>query len=46
MSERMICYRSREENAEVQIKESLRDGVWARTVDAEDWSNRIAELEE
>ena len=46
MSERMICYRSREENAEVQIQESLRNGAWARTVDAEEWSNRIAKLEE
>jgi len=46
MSERMIRYRSREENAEVQIKESIRDSALARTVDAEEWSNKIAELEE
>jgi len=46
MSERMICYSSREENAVVQIKESLRDSVWSRTVSAEEWSSRIANLEE
>ena len=46
MSERMICYRSREENSEVQIKESLRDSIWSRTVSAEEWSSRIAKLEE
>ena len=46
MSGRMIHYRSREENAVVQIKESLRDSVWSRTVSAEEWSSRIAKLEE
>jgi len=46
MSERMIRYRSREENAEVQIKESLRGSAWSRTVSVEEWSSRIAELEE
>ena len=36
MADRMIRYRSREENAEVQVKESLRNGAWARTVKVEE----------
>jgi hypothetical protein len=46
MSDKMICYRLREENAVVQLKESLRNSAWSRMVSAEEWSCRIAELEE
>jgi len=46
MSDRTICYRTRKENFVAQLKESLTNSAWSRMVYADEWSCRIAELEE
>ena len=39
-------YFSREAIAEEQVKNNLRSSTWIRPSSAEEWSNKIAELEE
>jgi len=46
MSDRRIHYRTREENAVAQLRDSLKNSAWSGGVDADVWSSRIAELEE
>jgi len=46
MSDRRICYRTREENAVAQLKDSLKNSAWSGGLDADTWNSRIAKLEE